>query len=79
MSDSASIVPFSTARRNHAARFLQAYSDGRQQILDEQEARIQELLELPFTTRLAYFELLEQGWRDVFPPTVQQLLREALL
>ncbi len=74
-----SIVPFSTARRNHAARFLQAYSDGRQQILDEQEARLRELLKLPHATRSAYFELLEAGWRDVFPPTVQQILREVLL
>lgn len=76
---SANLIILQKKRAQRAEQSAENYMAIRAQLLAEQEARIEDLLECSPQTRQEYFQLCEMGLKDVFPPTVQQMLRAALL
>jgi len=72
------IITLQTKRRQRAERFLRERQTWRKDFLIEQDHRLQELIAAPPDIRAAYFALLDRGLTDVFPPTLQRILREVL-
>ncbi len=68
-----------TKRRQRVAAQVDVWFSARADLCQQQADRVADLLASDHKTRVNYFALCEAGLKDVFPPAVRELLKEALL